>query len=102
MRRSLQRLSVIEYKCNQYEHYIFINWTVIRGYALLAMTRERTGITEPLEVGGNKRKYFVQESQNEYMNHPLREIWKEYPCYLAHMNRYEIQQTLEILEDKQL
>lgn len=101
VRNRLQKLSVIDYKCNQYEHYIFINWTVIRGYALLAITRERSGLTEPLEVGGNKRKYFVQESQIEYAKHPctdktqrandiISNLYSDnYLDYLANLTEYE-------------
>ena len=89
VRRSLQKLSVIDYKYNEYDHFLFINWTVIRGYALLP---------EPLKVGGNKRKYFIQQSQNEYQNHPLRGIWKQYLYELARINKYELQQILESME----
>ncbi len=90
IRERLRKMTVIDYKYNMYEHFYFINWTVIRGYALL---------DQPLKVGGNKRPYFVQQPQGEYMNNPLQGIHDEYLQYLAHMNTYEIQQLLDELNE---
>ena len=92
IRRRLQKLSVIDYQNNRYEHFYFINWTVIIGYALLR---------EPLKVGGNKRPYFVQQPQNEYTNHPLRDITGEYLRELARMKWDKVLETLLLTEDKQ-
>ncbi len=94
----MQKLSVIDYQNNRYEHFYFINWTVIRGYALLP---------EPLTVGGNKRPYFVQQPQNEYTNHPLQDkpgeylqdITGEYLQELARMEWDKVLETLLLTED---
>lgn len=59
VRNNLQDMNLIEYVFNDYFHYIFVNWTVIRGYALL---------DKPLPVGGRARRNFVQQSMNGYIN----------------------------------
>ena len=61
VRNNLQDMNLIEYVFNDHFHYIFINWTVIRGYALL---------DKPLPVGGRARRNFVQQSMSEYINNP--------------------------------
>ena len=61
IRRNLEKMTLIEYVFNENYHYIFVNWTVICGYALLG---------EPLQVGGRGRRNFVQQSQSEYSFNP--------------------------------
>ena len=64
VRRRLQSLSVIDYENSEKGHYVFVNWTNIYGYA---------DMQERLEVGGRGRKYFVQQSQNQYERHPQKD-----------------------------
>ena len=51
VRQSLKRMCLIDYVNTQYDHFIFLNWTVIIGYALLS---------EPLNVGGRGRTNFKE------------------------------------------
>ena len=49
VRRALKNMCLIDYVNTPYDHFIFLNWTVIKGYALLK---------DPLNVGGRGRKNF--------------------------------------------
>lgn len=60
VRRKLQKCNLIDVETER-DHFIFINWTAIRGYALLP---------EPLEVGGRSYSHFVQEEQKRHRNYP--------------------------------
>lgn len=48
-------MSLIDFVCTEYDHYIFIDWTVIRAYATLP---------EPLVVGGRERRNFTGASNH--------------------------------------
>jgi len=107
IRRSLQELSVIDYEYSDRNKYIFVNWTVIRGYALLP---------EPLPMGDTKngerkRKYFVQQSQHEYDRHPLhdqrqisnrrkRRNWEIFDASIAGLPEKEQTEALKNLGDQ--
>lgn len=107
IRKSLQRLSVIDYEYNEKYKYIFVNWTVIYAYA---------DLPEPLKMGNTKngeekRKYFIQQSQHEYERHPRNDQrtiskqkqhwnWEVFDASIAGMTAEEQTQALISLKNQ--
>ena len=61
VRKNLQNINLIDYEYSNGYHFIFVNWLVIRGLAML----ER-----PLDVGGNGHMYFKRMNQQVFTKHP--------------------------------
>ncbi len=87
VRNSLVQMNLIDYQCNQYYHFIFVNWTVIIGYALL---------DRPLKAGGKGRRHFVRCDFSQYNRHPYHDVWKDYINNLKQLTYYE---TVGILNE---
>ena len=81
VRNSLRRMSLIDYDCNQYYHFVFVNWSAILGYALL---------DKPLKVGGRGRKYFTPCDFRDCAGHPYHNIWEDYLKLLGKLTDFEV------------
>ena len=81
VRKTLRHMSLVDYVCNQYYHFIFVNWVAIRGYALL---------DKPLKVGGRGRKYFIPCDFSQYERHPYHNLWEDYLKLLGKLTDFEV------------
>ena len=61
VRNNLQNMNLIDYECSSGYHFIFINWLVIRGLALL---------DHPLDIGGKNHGFFLPMNQQVIKKHP--------------------------------
>lgn len=85
VRRNLRHMNLIDFADNAYFHFVFVNWTVIRGLAIL---------DQPLKVGGRSRKYFTPCDFSQYKRHPYHGMMDDFLIFLRRLTRQEVRHLL--------
>ena len=75
IRRKLKKLNLIDVETER-DSFIFVNWTAIKGFALLP---------EPLEVGGKAYSNFAQEQQQRHQRYPQLRIQESADQIVSHL-----------------